>query len=77
MTKLLENNNMIDKSIDKHKIITIAILDPESKFLPNEIRDNWIDKDEAYRSARDFVFNLFKKRKLLTDEFDKNDRKTT
>ena len=29
MTKLLENNNMIDKSMDKHKIITIAILDPE------------------------------------------------
>ena len=71
MDRLTANNPNLIKSMDNQKIITISILDPESKLLPNEIRENWHDKEEAYRTARDFVFNLFKKRKLLTDEFDK------
>ena len=71
MERLTANNPNLIKSMDNQKIITISILDPESKLLPNEIRENWHDKEEAYRTARDFVFNLFKKRKLLTDEFDK------
>ena len=63
--------NPIFNFATNHKIMTISILDPESKFLPDEIRENCSDIDETYRIARDFIYNLFKKRKfLLTEEYE-------
>ena len=70
MTKLLAENEHVSKYDNNHKIMTISILDPESNFLPEEITSNWKNLEETYKLARDFVFNMFKKRKTLTEKFD-------
>ena len=63
-------NPSIPNFMSNHKIITISILDPESGFLPEEIRLNWSNLDKIYSLARNFVFNLFQKRKILTNQYD-------
>ena len=71
LQKLTTGNDGIELISDNNKLMTIAILDPESNFLPDQVRKGWKDLDETYKIARDFAFHMFKKRKVLTDKYDK------
>ena len=73
MKELQTRNNDIRNHYDNHKIMTIAILDPESNFLPDNIRLGWTNLEETYQQARDYVFNIFKKRDKLTKNLDKQE----
>ena len=60
-SKLNEINPRINTYLNQPKLLTIAILDPESNFLPAAIKDNWLDLNESDRLARHFCYNIHKK----------------
>ena len=70
LKKLQTENEHLSKYNNNLKIMTISILDPESSFLPEEISNNWKNLEETYKLSRNYVFNIFKKRKTLTEKLD-------
>ena len=69
-SKLNEINPGITSYLNQPKLLTIAILDPESNFLPAAIKDKWLDLNESYRLARHFCFNVHKKREKITKKIE-------
>ena len=51
--------------------LLIAIIDPESPKLPQNIREGWIDISAAYSIGRNFVYSMYIKRRNLLDQLTK------
>ena len=49
------------------QLFILALLDPFSPLLPEDIRDSWRDSDEAYELSRNYFYNLHKKREKINE----------
>ena len=63
----LQNPKLLSFS-QKPQIIILAILDPESPKLPEEIRFGWKSSHVTYKLTRDFLYNIHRKRTKITEE---------
>ena len=55
---ILFSNNIPD-------MMLLAILDPESPKLPDDLRNGWKSKRKVYEITRSYLFNVHKKREQI------------
>ena len=49
------------------KLLLLALLDPFSTFLPDNIKESWSKSEVAYELSRNYFFDLHKKREKLIE----------
>ena len=73
MTKFIAACPNITKYLSNQQIIFLAILDPYSPLLPEDIRGGWKSSNEIYELSRNYFYDLHKKREKLTESTSNSD----
>ena len=74
MSKFTEACPNISKYLSNPKVLLVALLDPFSPLVPNDLNNGWRNKDEAYKLSRNYFYDLHKKREKINE--DKNYQQT-
>ena len=67
MSKFIEACPNIAKHQSDQKLLLLALLDPYSSYLPEDIRNAWKSKELAYELSRNYFFDLHKKREKIME----------
>ena len=54
--------------LEPTETLLVAILDPESPILPDDLIESWPDIPEVYKVMRNMIFALYNKREALLDD---------
>ena len=58
-------------NIEKYKLdqqlLFLALLDPYSPYLPEDIRETWKNKELAYQLSRNYFYDMHKKREKIME----------
>ena len=57
--------------LEPNQTLLLILLDPCSKRIPSEIRENWLNINEAYSISRNFAHAMHRKRENLIREKEK------
>ena len=75
MNKFIEACPNIKKILPNPKLLLVAILDPYSSFLPEDLKEGWRNCNEAYELSRNYFYDLHKKReKIIESKSDEHSR---
>ena len=67
MSKFTEACPNISKYLSNPKVLLVALLDPFSPLVPNDLNNGWRNKDEAYKLSRNYFYDLHKKREKINE----------
>ena len=67
MGKFIEACPLIEKCQSDQKLLFLALLDPYSSYLPEDLRESWKNKELAYELSRNYFFALHKKREKVME----------
>ena len=67
MTKFIAACPNITQYISNQQILFLAILDPFSPLLPEDIRGGWKSSNEIYELSRNYFYDLHKKREKIIE----------
>ena len=67
MSKFTEACPNISKYLSNPKVLLVALLDPFSPLVPNDLKEGWRNKDEAYKLSRNYFYDLHKKREKINE----------
>ena len=59
--------NLVKHTTDEQAFL-LCLLDPFSPLVPSEVRETWTDKDQVYKTSRNFFYDLHKKREKLNEK---------
>ena len=67
MSKFTEACLNISRYLSNPKVLLVALLDPFSPLVPNDLKEGWRNKDEAYKLSRNYFYDLHKKREKINE----------
>ena len=67
MDKFIKACPNIKQFVSCPKTLLLALLDPFSPLLPNELKEGWRNSEEAYQLSRNYFYDLHKKREKLNE----------
>ena len=68
INEFLELCPSLVKYTTDERIFLLSLLDPFSPLVPAEVRESWTDKDQVYRTSRNFFYDLHKKREKVVEK---------
>ena len=68
LCQFVSMNPGILKYLEASETLLVAMLDPESPMLPQDLVESWTNIRDVYRISRNFAFAMHNRRKSLLEE---------